>query len=123
MSKRILYGCNSYESLHDEVQGMVNDLRAADIDNPVENFTAREMMEQLLAKEEGVRYQMPEAGPVQVTEMPENPNSYSDGSLKHNKGVFWGVGGAGVWWPGRRAEDLGQEERKFAEYEELAQGR
>ena len=50
---------------------------------------------------------------------PNKPNAYSDGSLKHNKGHFWQVGGAGVWWPGRSKETLTKEEKGVAEYEEV----
>ena len=49
---------------------------------------------------------------------PAEPNAFSDGSLKNTKGLFWGVGGAGVWWPGRAANTLSEEEKQYTEYKE-----
>ena len=45
-------------------------------------------------------------------EAPEEPNAYSDGSLKNVKGPFWHLGGAGVWWPNRKEEQLTNDEKK-----------
>ena len=50
---------------------------------------------------------------------PTSPNAYSDGSLKNVKGYFWGVGGAGVWWPGRKATTLTAGELRIAEHREV----
>ena len=47
---------------------------------------------------------------------PTTINAYSDGSLKNTTGLFWHVGSAGVWWPGRGIETLTTDEKGFAEY-------
>ena len=76
-------------------------------------------MEHLTAPEVGVRYFMPtiEAGVNEAA--PEAINAYSDGSLKNVKGYFWGVGGAGIWWPGRAATTLTAAEKQAAEFREV----
>ena len=39
--------------------------------------------------------------------------------LKNVKGYFWGVGGAGVWWPGREPLPLTPAEKQAAKYREV----
>ena len=66
-------------------------------------ITAREVMQHVLAEEAGEDLPLPEK--LQDQEPPENPNVYSDGSLKNpGVGPHWMVGGIGVWWPGRTEE-------------------
>jgi hypothetical protein len=47
---------------------------------------------------------------------PEKVNVYSDGSLKNPHCQMWALGGLGVWWPGRRVEEmpLSWAEKEFA---------
>ena len=83
---------------------VVDNFRNEQATNRPENVTAREVMELLTAKEEGAKYRMPKVDTKPQGEVPETPNAFSDGSLKHNKGAFWGVGGAGVGWLDRGVE-------------------
>ena len=53
---------------------------------------------------------------------PEEPNVYSDGSLKQNKSYFWQTGGAGVFWPRRKPEELTDYEKTYTEQEQLEEG-
>ena len=55
-------------------------------------------------------------------EAPNKPNAFSDGSLKNTKGPFWHLGGAGVWWPERKAESVTEQEKRIAEYKETDEG-
>ena len=79
-------------------------------------YTAREAMEDQIAPEEDVPYYMPTVKKKVEEPAPPKPNGYSDGSLKNNKGLFWAVGGAGVWWPNRSLESLTPDEKKIAEH-------
>ena len=87
------------------------------------NTTAREVMEQLTAPEEGARYRMPTVEAKVTDCAPTSPNAYSDGSLKNVKGYFWGLGGPGVWWPGRKASTLTAGEMRIAEHREVEAAR
>ena len=80
-------------------------------------------MEKLTAPEEGVEYFMPSIDEEVVDAAPDTPNAYSDGSLKNTKGYFWSVGGAGVWWPARKASTLTAKEKHIAEYREVEPAR
>ena len=54
---------------------------------------------------------------------PEKPNGYTDGSYVNSAGNFWGLGGVGVWWPTRQAQEgFAQAEETFTYVEQLAQG-
>ena len=110
-----LYDCCKEEDLPEEVQHTVSLLRGEA--GGMNNLTAREWMETLTARGKGDT--MPSVKAPVDGEAPADPNAFSDGSLKHTKGLFWGVGGAGVWWPDRSAATLGEEEKRFTEYEEL----
>ena len=88
-------------------------------DEEISHTTAREIMEHLTDPAKGVKYSMPNMGGKVAGTAPTNINAYSDGSLKHTKGHFWQVGGAGVWWPDRSKEDLSEEEKNFAQFETL----
>ncbi len=44
---------------------------------------------------------------------PQGINVYTDGSWKNPLRQYWGLGGAGVWWPGR---DLSERQLSEAEY-------
>ena len=52
-------------------------------------------------------------------EAPENPNCYSDGSLKNPVGNHWAIGGLGLWWPERKeeCEPLNDKERTYMDHE------
>ena len=39
---------------------------------------------------------------------PEEPNVYTNGSLKKARFQAWAMGGFGIWWPGRRLEGEGR---------------
>ena len=54
--------------------------------------------------------------------VPERPNVYSDGSLKQNKCYFWQTGGAGVFWPGRKMDQLTEDEATYTEREQIIKG-
>ena len=54
---------------------------------------------------------------ITYNKAPEQPNVFSDGSLKQRRLYIWQTGGAIVWWPGRREEYLTEEEKTLAEYE------
>ena len=54
-------------------------------------ITAREVMEQLTAKEGS--HVVPSIGAEVRGEPPKDPNAFSDGALKNNKGLLWGVEG------------------------------
>ena len=71
--------------------------------------TAREVMQSILADEAAEDLPLPET--LEDQPPPEEPNVYSDGSLKH-PGVrpHWMIGGIEVWWPGRVKEDLPETE-------------
>ena len=50
--------------------------------------------------------QLPQPDPVTIDqEIPEKTNVYSDGSLRNPRGLFWHIGGIGVWWPHRNLEE------------------
>eukprot|EP00973_Karenia_brevis_P066092 9188485-Karenia_brevis.AAC.1 len=51
---------------------------------------------------------------------PATPNVYTDGSLKHARGHWFSLGGAGVWWPDRdrQLSPLTEAEAKYAECKE-----
>ena len=62
-------------------------------------------MQSILADEAGEDLPMPQR--LGDRPPPEEPNVYSDGSLKNpGVGPHWMIGGIGVWWPGRAKEDL-----------------
>ena len=90
-SKGRLYGCTKLESLSEDVKPHVEQLSATPT---AATITAREVMEQLTAKQDS--HVAPSIGAEVCGEPPEEPHAYSDGALKNNKGLFWGVGGAGV---------------------------
>ena len=113
-SKCMMYGCTKLNGLSDEVKPHVEHFGATP---NAATITAREVMEQLTAKEGPLV--VPSIGAEVRGEPPKDPNAFSDGALKNNKGLFWGVGGAGVWWPKRKAEDLSTGELAIAEYEEV----
>ena len=50
---------------------------------------------------------------------PDKPNGYSDGSLKNVRGMFWSVGGAGVWWPNRTIDSITVDEATIAEHRQV----
>ena len=95
--KAKLYGCIQYGCLSPDVQNTVDNIRNPEVMSSGELLTAREVMENLTAKEEGVTHRMPKVISKPIGQAPEEPNAYSDGSLKNTKGVHWGIGGAGVW--------------------------
>ena len=65
----------------------------------------------------------PQAERVNENELvPEEPNAYADGSLKQSKGACWQTGGAGVWMPDRKIEDLTEQEKKYTTQEEAYGG-
>ena len=47
---------------------------------------------------------------------------YSDGSVKQNKSYIGQTGGAGVWCPKSKLEDITEGEKEFAEYEQEEEG-
>ena len=68
------------------------------------SITAREIMQKLLHDEGLEDLPLPEW--IENKAPTQNPNVYSDGSLKNpGVGPHWMVGGIGAWWPGRREED------------------
>ena len=79
-------------------------------------MTAREIMVVVTAKDDDANYSMPRIKQKIQGTAPKEINAYSDGSLKNTTGLFWHVGGAGVWWPGRKTETLSVEEKGFAKY-------
>ena len=108
------YGCIEKQKMSDTVREVMDrfDQQGA------EEVPAREGMAAIAKMEEGEETIKPKISQRVKGEAPEKPNVYSDGSLKNTKGYFWQLGGAGVWWPGRKAEDLTQEEESIAEYKE-----
>ena len=62
-------------------------------------------MQSILADEADEDIPLPQR--VKEGEPPENPNVYSDGSLKNpGVGPHWMIGGIGVWWPERKEDVL-----------------
>ena len=62
--------------------------------------------------------QPPMPGPCDET-APDEPNVFTDGSLKHPACQHWSLGGMGVWWPSRNLQDhpLSDMERNFSVWE------
>ena len=114
-SKKWQYGCLKLQELSREVSEVVTNLKAME---GTETVTARELMERLTAKEAGEERFMPTIETRVEGTAPKYPNVYSDGSLKNTKGYFWLVGGAGVWWPGRKIGTITQAEKGIAEFKE-----
>ena len=114
-----MYGCEKFENLKAEVRGMVERIQEREEEYEVSFLTAREVMEGLTAHENGEECTMPKMGRNVEGAAPKGINAYSDGSLKHTKGHFWQVGGAGVWWPGRSKESLSQEEKEVRPVQRL----
>ena len=56
------------------------------------------------------------------TGVPKKPNVYSDGSLKQNRCYFQQTGGAGVFWPDSRLEQLAADEARYTQQEQLGEG-
>ena len=112
-----LLGCRPVTELSKHSKELVEKLEATE--DPA-GCTAREVMEDLMAPQDGVRYFMPSIKQKVEEVAPAEPNGYSDGSLKNNKGLFWAVGGAGVWWPNRALDDLTTDEKTIAEHRQVA---
>ena len=55
---------------------------------------------------------------------PEEPNTYSDGSVHNPRSTAWQIGGVGIWWPGRKleAQPLTEDEAKFMHVEQTDLG-
>ena len=79
-----------------------------------ENIAAREIMVALTKKEEDEEEVIPSIAEQFEGEAPVLPNVFSDGSVKNTKGPFWHLGGAGVWWPERKAESITEQEKKIS---------
>ena len=114
--KKRWYGCYQEKNLSAEVSEVVRTLKSTE---GTEEMTAREVMEKPTAKEVGVLHVMPKMGCTVSGTAPKYPNAFSDGSLKNTRGYFWMVGGAGVWWPGRKLDTLNEEEKSITEYKEV----
>ena len=71
-----------------------------------EDFTAREMMTALMMKDEKEEMRRHNMKSKIDEEAPEQPSAFRDGSLRNIKGAFWQVGGAGVWHPIRKEEEV-----------------
>ena len=87
-----------------------------------QDIPAREVMVAMTKGEEGEEMVRPKIKEQVQGIAPQEPNAYSDGSLKNTKGYFWQLGGAGVWWPNRVESEVTQEEMKIAEYKETEGG-
>ena len=95
-STKKMVGCRTLAKMKYEIRPFFSEER----DN---NITARELMQQLTRTK--VCHDVPL--PEKISEgacLPEDPNVYSDGSVKNPRGLHWKVGGVGVWWRNRCIE-------------------
>ena len=111
-----LYGCKKTFMHSAEVRKLMEWIQQGEEELEQSRMTAREVMESITAEEHEGILTMPKMGGKVEGTAPKNINAYSDGSLKHTKGHFWQVGGAGVWWPGRKEDSLSPEEKRYAQY-------
>jgi len=117
--KKRSYGCVSAGKLKEDVKGIMDMIDETD---GADEFTAREIMTALTRKKVDEEDVIPRIEKRIEEEAPREPNVYSDGSLKNIKGPFWHLGGAGVWWPGRKEDQLTRNEGRIAEYKECEGG-
>ena len=105
-------GCRDEYKTHSEMRKVLTQINES-FPNGTCPLTAREYM-QYHTNAVGCD-QLPPPDPVanrnkwdshQGGPIPTQPNVYSDGSLKHPRGIFWQVGGAGVWWPKRSLTEV-----------------
>ena len=109
--------CYEKARLHNEAKGL-----AMRIQNQGEDIGARQVM-QSLRSDRGSLKDFP--CPVACSEIaPAKPNVYTDGALKNSKGDWFSLGGAGVWWPGRKLSEkpLTEAEERYTQQREEIQG-
>ena len=117
--KKRKYGCVKPGTINDDIKAI---LVKMDETEGAGEITAREVMVALTRKPEDEEAVQPKIKEKVEGRAPESPNVFSDGSLKNIKGPFWHLGGAGVWWPGRTAEQLTSEEDRITEHSEQEGG-
>ena len=84
---------------------------------------AREVIQAFTRNVDNEKLPLPDARPDDE-EMPQEPNVYTNGSLKNGKVVNCQIGGFGVWWPGRRGDVVprSKNETKFMHAEQEEEG-
>jgi len=94
---RKLCGCKPEKEVSKAMRSIINKCG--------KETTAREVMQSILADEAGEDLPLPER--IEDEAPPQEPNVYSDGSLKHpGVGPHWMIGGMGVWWHKMVKKDL-----------------
>ena len=113
--KRKLLGITPDSHISSEVAPLIAVLQAEG--EGAASTTAREVMEHL-TKPAADSF-MPTIKRRIHDAAPDKPNGYSDGSLKNVRGMFWSVGGAGVWWPNRTIDSITVDEATIAVHRQV----